>query len=323
MEKEKQLIICQSNALTESRYDFTRIEKNCIYKIIETVRTVYVERPDFKPEDGFENLTVTITGKDLKMVAEKKSEAREALENLRDRAVGFDTEKGWLYVGFINYAQYDEGNDSYEVEVSKKILPHLVELVRQYTPYDLTVAISLKSVYAQRFYELCCQYRNNLENDGWGGFHKTQSQLREMLCLENKYPKAPDFNTYVVKKAQQDLKAAYEAGQCKLWFEVFIKGRGKDQSYDFKVYSREATEKQEEAFEELRKKFAQIQGKLSNTYPRDKKFVKLVGHELDLHPERIAPLWQKIQKLDQEYKGADFAKLLRWVLKEDFYISKE
>lgn len=321
MEKEKQLVICQSNALTESRYDFNRVEKNCIYKIIEKVRKVYVEPQELTPADGFENLAVTITGKDLNVVAERKEDAKEALRNLRGRTIELEDAKGnWLLAGFINYAEYHENSDSFEVEVSKKILPHIVELVRHYTPYDLTVAISLKSVYAQRFYELCCQYRNNIEIDGFAGFHKTQDQLRQMFCLEGKYVQNQDFNRKVVLKAQEDLKSAYEAGQCNLYFEVYIKGRGKGQSYDFKIYTREATEKQREAADELRKKFVLLQGKLLNTFTRDRKFVERVGHALDFSPEKIDPIYQKMLKLEKEYKGADFAKLLRWILKEDFQI---
>ena len=36
--KQKNTTLSQANALTESRYDFSKMEKNCIYKIIEKVR---------------------------------------------------------------------------------------------------------------------------------------------------------------------------------------------------------------------------------------------------------------------------------------------
>ena len=42
-EKKKDIALCQDNVLTESRYNFNRIEKNCLYKIIEQVRNEYVE----------------------------------------------------------------------------------------------------------------------------------------------------------------------------------------------------------------------------------------------------------------------------------------
>ena len=39
MKEDKEIKISQSNALTKSRYDFSRYQKNAFYKIIEKVRT--------------------------------------------------------------------------------------------------------------------------------------------------------------------------------------------------------------------------------------------------------------------------------------------
>ena len=57
---------------------------------------------------------------------------------------------------------------------------------------------------------------------------------------------------------------------------------------------------------------------MTATFKRDKKFVERTMKGLDFNPNLIEPVFIKIQKLEQQYRGQDFAKLLRWVLAEDF-----
>lgn len=309
--------VCQSNILTEAKYDVNRIQKNCLYKIIEQVRHDYVENT----QKGYTNLHVILQPSVLEDITDKKhkQEAHDALVALRKRDVEIHYEDGsWFNCGFINWAKWIAKENIYKVEVSSEIMPYLVDLARQYTSYSLTVAISLKSVYSQRFYELCCQYRNNIEKGGIPGFHKTQQQLREMFCLENKYKDNQDFNRRVVNKAQAELKSMYESKQCDLYFDVNIKGRGKYMCYDFKIYTREKTTQQQAAFDDIRKKWLYIQRQTSAIFKKDPKFVQRICKELDFNPNLIDPVFDKLQRLEGEYKGSELAKILRYVLKADF-----
>ena len=317
-EKKKDIALCHDNALTESRYNFNRIEKNCLYKIIEQVRNEYVEGST-KENGDFQNMHITMPSNVLEDIADKKhkKDAHDALIKLRKRDFEIWKEDGsWFNCGFVNWCEYDAQNKVYKVEVSSRIMPYLVELARHYTTYSLTVAITLKSVYSQRFYEMCCQYRNRIENDGLAGFHKTQQQLRTMFCLEDKYPLNADFNRNVINRAQAELKASYDKKQCDLYFDVNIKGRGSEMCYDFKIHTREQSERQKQVFEDCRKKWISVQQEL--VVQRDPKFVQRVMKQLDFHPNLIDPVLGKLMKAKQELKGADLAKLLRFILKEDF-----
>lgn len=307
----------QSNILTEARYEVNRIQKNCLYKIIEQVRHDYVETP----KKEYTNLHVNLHPSVLEDITDKthKQDAHDALVAFRKRDVEILREDGsWFNCGFVNWCEYDARENVYKVEVSYRIMPYLVDLARQYTSYSLTVAISLKSVYSQRFYELCCQYRNNIERGGIPGFHKTQQQLREMFCLEDKYPLNADFNKRVINKAQAELKSMYEAKQCDLYFDVNIKGRGKGMFYDFKIHTREKTTQQQAAFDDIRKKWLYIQRQTSAIFKKDPKFVQRICKELDFNPNLIDPVFDKLQRLEGEYKGSELAKILRYVLKADF-----
>ena len=316
---DNEITLLQSNMLTESRYSFNRIEKNAIYMVIKKVQKDYVE--GVMPEGQYENMRVEITPADLALVADENhtKDAKDALRALRHKDVEMEDEEGnWLNTGFITMAKYTAKTKTFLVEVSSEIMPHLVELARKFTAYDLTVAMALKGKYSQRFYELCCQYRNRIEKDGYAGFHKTQQQLREMFCLENKYAQNTLFNEYVIESARKELKEMYDRDQCELYFDVNIKGRGKSMCYDFKIRTKEGEKARQMEFEDARKKWAFICGILQAVFKNDPKYVERLSKQIEFHLELITPIFEKIQKLKREFSGADLAKLLRYVLKEDF-----
>lgn len=316
---ENEITLCQSNMLTESRYSFSRIEKKCIYLVIQKVRQDYVEGT--MPNGQFENMRVEINSSDLALIAgeDNTKHAKDALRALRHRDIEMEDEEGnWLNTGFITMAKYTAKTKTFLVEVSSEIMPHLVELARKFTAYNLTVAMTLKGKYSQRFYELCCQYRNRIEKDGFAGFHKTQQQLREMFCIEDMYSLNSLFNQRVIESARAELKEMYDNNQCDLYFDVNIKGRGKSMCYDFKIRTREGEQTRQMEFEDARKKWVYIYGELLVIFKKDKKFAERTSKAIEFNGSLIEPVFEKIQKLKREFSGADLAKLLRYILKEDF-----
>lgn len=322
----KQLVsIAQANVITESRYDFNRLEKNALYCIIRQVRKDYVETPREQPK-AYANMHVAIADSVLSEIADDahRKDAKAALVNLRHRDITIEDEIGnWLNVGFINWAKYDAKNKVFLVEVSSEIMPYLVDLARKYTVYSLTVAITLKSKWSQRFYELCCQYKNNLKN-GTPSFRKNIAQLRKMFVLEDKYPKLPDFKKYVIDKAQNELKESYEAGVSELWFEYSQKGRGEDAEFKFIIHTRESTQAQQKEAKEKQEISFEIFKTLLSIFPKDLVYCEKCWHHLDMHPEHIMPLSAKLKRIMANYpKGTDRAKVTRYMLGEDFDMSKK
>lgn len=315
MEKRNEMI-SQSNALTNARYDFSRIEKNVIYRIIQRVRHDYIEGA---VQDGlFENMYVTIAEKDLVDVTETtrhKKFAKAALRSLRAKTLDIEDKEGnWLHTGFINQAKFYAKTRCYEVEVSKDLMPHLVELAKCFTSYSLTVAISLKSKYSQRFYEWACEYKG-IEGKT---FSFGIDELRKMLQLEDMYEQKQDFRKRVIDRAVNELKAAYDEGSCDLWLEYREEGRGNDTRYYFKICG--AGSRNEKEKSELLTKARDISKEAATIFPKDKKFVQRIVQRLEFDPGIIDGVLSKLSKLKAEYKGADLAKLFRWVLSEDFGI---
>lgn len=314
-EEKKDILLRQGNPLTESRYKFTPTEKNAFLVVIKNVRKNYIEREP--PRTEFENMRVKIYPKDITLIRDEKhtKEARQALRNLRNKTIEFEDEEGnWLYCGFINQAKYIAKEKVYEVEVSRDLMPYLVELSRHYTEYSLLVAISLKSIYSQRFYELCCQYRN------LGKYGKTVDQLKQMFYLEGKYSQLYLFKQKVLDVAQKELKAAYDENQCDLWFDYVQDGRGEKAHFEFFVHTRENQRKQKEAADEVLKEYRGILTFLRATIKKDPKYIERVSKQLELEIEKVTPIYHKFLELQKDFSGASLAKMARWILKTDYNI---
>lgn len=316
MMEKKMDMICQTNALTNARYNFTAMEKNVLYVITKKIRENYVDGSMPDANSKWHNFYVFLNPSDFSRIADENhtARAREALVKLRSKTIEIeDNEGNWLCIGFINYAKYLPQRKQYVVEISEEIMPHLVELTRCFTAYSLTVVISLKSKYSQRFYELACQYRTAKS------FFVHHVELEKMLKMENVYPRISDFKRNVIDVAIHELIVAYENNRSDLWLVYEQEGRGKESRYRFWIHTKEE-EKEQENINDIRKLQIVIYNHCKEIFLKDPKFCERIMQDLNLRPEKIQKLHLKLSKMQQDYKGRDLAKLLRWILREDFGI---
>ena len=318
MEQKKNELIAQSNALTSSRYDFSPTEKKVLYRIIQKVRHDYVEGT--MQRDLWNNMYVYINSSDFSQISDKDhtERARQALRDLRHKDIEIkDDEGNWLNVGFINYAKYRARAKQYEVEVSKEIMPHLVELATCFTEYSLTVAISLKSKYSQRFYEWAHQYLGRDTKTFFLDFE----DLKTMLKLGDGYKLKADIQRGVIDVAMNELKTAYDDNQCELWMESYDEGRGKSTRWYFKIHTKDdEAMQQNEAIADLKKMALYIFQANNRIIRKDPKFRERIMKALDFDPSKIRPVFDKLTKLEKDTKVADLPALWRYILKEDFDI---
>ena len=216
-------------------------------------------------------------------------------------------------------AKHDKQTDNYIVEVSKEIIPYLVALAGNHTQYDLTVAITLKSVYSQRFYEYCCQYKNRNSKK----FFLYVENMRKMMMLEKKYPNGSDFKRYVLDVAQRELKDLYDKGQCDLWFsyeeDKDTKEKKKVIMYWFFVHTKEDENRQVD-YQSVSECLIRISNILNTFFPRDKKYIKRVIQEVQLRLDIAMELVEKLDKKVFNYDRKDIPPIIRYALNEDYGI---
>lgn len=315
MEEIKQIILAQDNVLTQSKQNFRVIEKRCLYKIIYEVRKQYV---NINKECGlFNDMNLDIKPSELAALGDETKDVYNALRSLRKKDIEIETKDAWVSTSWILQAKHDKKRDIYSVKVSGDIMPYLVELAENFTEYDLTVAISLKSIYSQRFYEFCSQYRNRTNKK----FFYSVENLRKMLMLENKYSNNADFKRYVLDAAQRELKESYNNGQCDLWFEYSVKDTYKRKilSYYFFVHTRE-DEKHITDYQSVESCITRITSILTTFFPRDKKFIRRVQTEIRLRPDIALELTEKLDKKVLDYDKKDIPPIIRFVLNQDYGI---
>jgi plasmid replication initiation protein len=216
---EKQ-IIQQDNRITTARYELSIMEKRIMYILVSEIRKKFVINR-VGDVTLFEDMIIKITSAKLIKDLEERNTKRikKAFKSLRLRSFEWNNGKDedspeheWFEVGFINYGEWKRGG-AIEFQVSKLILPYFVALTEKFTEYNLIVAISLKSKWSQRFYEICNQWRNA------GGTILNIKDLRDSFGLTDKYVKYGSFKKFVIDVGYKELKDLYHKGQSDIYFE--------------------------------------------------------------------------------------------------------
>lgn len=321
--------ISMSNPLIQARYDFDLIEKRCLYQIIKNVRKQYIESDT--PRTTFEDLTIHLTPDELNecMGGERKhSVVYKSLRKLQGRQIEINNDDEWCVTSWVIKARHDKKKDVYEVKVDSSILPYLVELAANFTTLELTAALSFKSVYSQRFYELCSQYRNRPGKS----FFLTVKQIRGLFKLGDpdidekaKYADTGVLRAKVIDVAADEIKAAYNENKnlVDMWFDYRVKETGGRNgrtilSWYFFIHTRD--DERQVDVQEVVKNRTRINGILSAFFKRDKKFIARVLNSIDHNPNLAQPILEKLVKKMEGYDKEDMPGIIRYVLREDFGI---
>lgn len=316
-----EILLRQDNRITMARYELSLIEKRVMYYVLKEIRQQFVLSENGQ-RNLFNDLVVRINVSQLVKAVDNNDNytlVKNALRNLRLRSFEWDNGEEefsenyeWLEVGFIDWSKWNKGG-TVEVQISKTILPFYVELTSRYTEYSLLVAMSLKSKWSQRMYELCAQWR------AAGGFQVGVNELKEMFKLEVKYTRFAAFKENVLEVAREEIKTLYDKGECDLYFNY---GENKDgrtvNTLSFKIIS-----KQTEETLSLQDLDYIIRTELYSLYetkkhPKNEAFVGKVMTVLRLNPDDLTKCHKKLLYVKQHIPTEEQARYMRFVLKEEF-----
>lgn len=330
MEEEKLPVkISMANPLVQAKYDFDLIEKRCLYQIIKNVRKNYVETD--KPRTTFDDMVIYMTPEELDECVggrDNRTKAYKSLRKLQQRQLEIENEEEWIVTSWITRTRHEKKKDLYEVKVDGCILPYLVELAANFTTLELTAALSFKSVYSQRFYELCSQYRNRPGKS----FFLTVKQIRGLFNLGDpdidekaKYADSGALRQFVIDVAQKEIHTAYNENKnlVDMWFDYRVKETGGRTgrtilSWYFFIHTRE--DERNFDVQEVVKNRTRINGILSTWLKKDKKFIAHVLNAIDHNPDLAQPILTKLTNIMNKYDKEGIPKIIRYVMNEDFDI---
>lgn len=313
--------LVQDNRITSARYELNLMEKRILYILIKDIRNRFVVTKQGNTT-LFDDLIIQTTSKQLLKDLKEKTPKRvkDAFKSLRLKSFEWQNEypedhelHEWFEVGFINYGKWSRGGDI-EFQVSRVILPFFVELTQRFTEYSLVVAMSLKSKWSQRFYEICCQWKNA------GGRTMDIKEIRHIFQLEDKYKEYAALKKRVIDVAKKELKELYQKGESDVYFEYSELKNGRSvEAIRLKVISKD---KNTEAAEDIDLSYL-VREQLYSIFevekkPKNKeKIQKLMSH-LILNTEQLYIVYGKIQFTKDKKPRAEWQKYLRAVFNAEY-----
>lgn len=313
--------LIQDNRITSARYELTLMEKRILYILIKDIRNRYIATKQGNTTLFNDLIIKTTSNKLLKDLKEKTPKrVKEAFKSLRSKSFEWQNEypedhelHEWFEVGFINYGKWERGGNI-EFEVSRVILPFFVELTQRFTEYSLVVAMSLKSKWSQRFYEICCQWKNA------GGRTIDIKEIRNIFQLEDKYIKYAALKKFVIHTAYKELKELYKKGESDVYFEYSELKNGRSvEAIRMKVISKDKnTEVAKDVDithivrEQLYSIF-EVEKK-----PKNKERIQKLMSFLILNTEQLYTVYGKIQYTKDKKPRSEWQKYLRAVFNAEY-----
>lgn len=317
---DNKIRLVQSNKITRARCEFTLLERRILYCVIRDLQSAYKTNKDyFYTENGeYRDIAMTIELKLLNVCSEKVSEVKKAMMRLKDRSVELEKEGVWTYVSLFNYIQYNNDDQKFRLQISQMILPEYIEIASNFTIYDFAIALHLKSVFTQRFYELCNQHRV------MGYFILSVSEIRQMFGLENKYKRASDIYKNVIMRANNELIDMYKQGVCDIYFTYSPSKKSGKEILEFRFDVHTKTSDTLEEYNSPEACVIYIRNMLYKYSGNDLKYVNRILNQVQSDGDLIKNVASKISEKIREYstqKNPDtIGAIIRTCLSLDFGI---
>ena len=141
--------------------------------------------------------------------------------------------------------------------------------------------------------------------------------------LGDAYPRWSLLQKYVLEVAQKELQQAFEAKQCNLYFTYKPEKSGRTVTQiKFFIHSDGKTKSPDDALK-LDDCVYHIRTWLSmwlaaDKRPKNKRWIDGVIKHIQLNPDLIPQLYQRLNKLVKEESGRNHAALARHIIEEDF-----
>jgi hypothetical protein len=201
--------VIQSYIITAAKYNFSVYEVRILLRIVECFQyMIKGEKLDNnfsidKSLYGSVIITLPVSSLLLKEKDENYIQIRKALLSLLDKKIEFNNGVMWKAFTLIEEPEIVKYNRTVSFRLPIMVYEALLDFSKGYRKYELETAMSFRSVYAMRFYELFSGQKKSLTY--------SIAHLKEMFFLKDKYKDVNLFVSRVIVSAKKelDLKAPY------------------------------------------------------------------------------------------------------------------
>lgn len=194
----------QSYILTTAKYDFNVYEKRILYLLVEMAQCEVEGRSFrdgcYKIEHnlwGFVNVTIPISLILSGETDKNHALAKKAVDDLSSKAFYYEDNHVWEKLCIIVAPSIKKNKSTISFIVQPRIWSVILDFSKGFRKYELATAMSFKSVYSMRFYELLSGQKSPIT-------YKVD-YLKEIFCVQDKYKLVSDFRRYVIEPARKEL----------------------------------------------------------------------------------------------------------------------
>lgn len=141
---------------------------------------------------------------------------KESTDKLMKTLFTTKTDIGILKINVCSQVHYVEKEGRIDIRFTEEIMPHLAELSKNFTMYNLKDISKFNSIYTTRIYELLMQFKTT------GVFETSIENLRHSLGCKDIFSKYNDFKKRVIAHAVNEINSHYKLD---LKFEEIKQGR--------------------------------------------------------------------------------------------------
>lgn len=204
--KEKKDTIQLAHTFTYVQHHFDVIEKRILYNMLCRMDTGI----NVQPELFSKNMTFSFNWKDLNTDFKQITTACDRLME-RTMPIEFDI-KTQKYHKMKPFPECKIKDGVVKIVVYEKAVPFFLELQKGYTTLGLKAALSLRSKYSQRFYEMLSAKIWREKDGSLRNVNKWPcvpiNELRDLLGIDfNKLKQKKEFDDRVLKVAQAEILA--------------------------------------------------------------------------------------------------------------------
>ena len=188
----------QPNFFTESRQEFTELEKKIVVLVVNQIGHMSLQGA---VKEGA-NVKFSVPYTELTRVRyDQISSAADSLQSKRLIYRNDKTQKFDYITPFPRVrSEIIDGKKVIELTMFADVVPHFAQLGQRYTKYDIDIMLSLASVYAQRMFEIVSMYYNR----GQYRFQYTVEQLHMLLNCPDSYT-YNEIRKNALKVAQREM----------------------------------------------------------------------------------------------------------------------
>lgn len=249
--------IKQSNNITNMMADYNVIQMRILVIVMEAMQEAIngnINRQATAQLDLFQNdidkygkITIAVPMKNFGVKSNHYAELRTALETFSKISVQFKVDSPYAgknatkYTHLMDVTIPEKYQKSVVFNIDKEIAEKFLNVQGGFTKFLKEVVFALDSPYNIKFYYMCCSW---LAKGGWS---MKMEDLRQWLCIGDKYKLFKDFNRRVLKPTQEALE---QNANC--WFEytpIFDEGEKQPRRIDFKIFRNVMTVEEEQYFD--------------------------------------------------------------------------